>query len=132
MVTTIPRGLERDLPARLGILEGLALLTIGDNPEFIELLRQHITAAYAARQDEIGVKTGTLKSALTLPHGKDSSRLKVEVVGGKIVVSIDHPGAFYIPDKVMPRLNMTQVAREALNEWASRVLRAGTSRRGRR
>lgn len=128
MTRTIPRGLERDLPARLGIIEGLSLLTIGDNPEFIELLRQRITAAYMARQDEIGVKTGTLKNALTVPHGAASSRLKVEVRGGKILVSIDHPGAYYIPEKVMPQLSMTQIAREALNEWAGRVLRAGRQR----
>lgn len=120
MARSIPTGLVRDLPVRLAAMQRAALLGI-DDPELLALIDAEVSRAYSAVGRSIPVRTGTLKRALTDPT---SDRRKiVRSPSGEITVQIDHPGAYYIPAKVLPAgVDLKGAISRALAEYFKRQL----------
>lgn len=112
--TTVPRGLVHDLQPRLAAAARAALLGV-DDPELLRLIDDEVARAYRAVRPAIPVRTGTLLRALT--DDTSDRRKVVRLSGGKLVVQIDHPGAYYIPAKVLPKADLTGAVSRALTAY---------------
>lgn len=117
--TTVPRGLVYDLQPRLAAAARAALLGV-DDPALLQLIDDEVARAYRAVRPAIPVRTGTLLRALT--DDTSDRRKIVRVSGGKITVQIDHPGAYYIPQKVLPKADLTGAVSRALTAYLQRQL----------
>lgn len=121
---TVPRGLVYDLPVRLNAIDRLALQAVTDRGTFAVLLKPEVAREFASRKSNIAVDTGALLRGITSPTG---DRLGVDVVGGDVVVSIDHPGAYYQPDRVLPS-GLPAAFRDAVRRALLAYARVATSR----
>jgi len=108
---TVPRGLVHDLQPRIAAAARAALLGV-DDPELLRLIDDEVARAYRAVRPAIPVRTGTLLRALT--DDTSDRRKVVRVSGGKLLIQIDHPGAYYIPAKVLPSADLTGAVSRAL------------------
>ena len=122
MARTVARGELASIEARVRLLDQLALVFM-DDPDFLALLDGEVVKAYEAVESAIPVRTGTLRRALTNRTGTDSNRRAIVRRGRSIVVRVDHPGAKYIPNKVLPNANLTGAVSRALTLWRKRTTR---------
>lgn len=119
MARSIPTGLVRDLPVRLGAVQRAALLGI-DDPALLELIDDEVVRRYTGAKGRIPVRTGTLLQALTAPTS--SRRKVVRTSRGGITVQIDHPGAYYIPNKVLPAVDLSGAVKDALAAYLKNIV----------